>query len=487
MGDVYLARKKGQGSVAIKLLRADLTADAQFRGRFRRELQIAQSVTGAFAAKVLDADPDAKRPWLATEYVDGPTLLQAVRDNGPLEGTQLHALAIGLLEALQSIHAVGVIHRDLTPSNVLLGEHGPKIVDFGIALPLDATVVTATGLVIGTAAWMAPEQIRGHEVTFASDLFSWALLVAYAARGRSPFGAGRPEAMTHRLVYDEPNLTGIEEPLRTQISLCLAKNPSARPTIEQVASRLAGRDMATELQTYAQNTVQAEWTAPLPTSQLHPRRHHRSWEAGLTIGAVALVLLVGAVVVVLAKSAPGDGSSSTRTTTTLRPAAAASPSTTPGTTAAPQTTAPATTAPSITSIDWNDRSYSVVCGSGSPVQVQLAGGQWVSPNGGENGYIQQVYTAFGDVTGDGAEDAVIYIPCTTGASANAVGGNIFVYSLAGGDVTQLGQTVSGNNPRIDGSGFTTSEPVFAPSDPLCCPSGRTEHHWVWDGSAFRMT
>jgi serine/threonine protein kinase len=259
MGEVFLGRSKRNGRAAVKLLRRDLSTDPQFRARFRREVQLALRVTGVCTAQLVDADVDADRPWLATEFVDGPTLLGYVREHGPLPPDQLTALALGLLEALHAIHAAGVVHRDLTPGNVLLAPTGPKVVDFGIAHTADGTAVTLTGGVMGTPAWMAPKQIRGDRPTAATDIFAWGLVVAYAGLGRSAFGEGRPEVLLHRIVNDAPETEGLPEPVRAAVSRCLDKDPSKRPSVEDLVERLADRDAVTQLDAFTQEILHSSY------------------------------------------------------------------------------------------------------------------------------------------------------------------------------------------------------------------------------------
>jgi serine/threonine protein kinase len=346
MGEVFLGQRKRGPMAAVKLLRADLASDTQFRARFRREVQVALRVEGFCTAKILDADVDAKRPWLAAEYVEGPTLLQYVRDHDALPEPQLQALALGLLEALHAIHAAGVVHRDYTPSNVLLSQHGPKVVDFGIAQPMEATALTATGAVIGTPAWMAPEQVQGLGHSPATDIFAWGLLVAYAATGRSPFGTGRMEAVIHRIVYDAPDVTGLSEPLRGQVLRCLNKDPSARPTIQELVSELVNRDAPTQLESITEQTLLAEWTIPFAIEPAVPRRRP-SRGTVLTTAAIIVVLATAGVVLLFASqpSTHDAALDASVTTATSGLAATAPAAATTTITTAPPTTAPPTTTP----------------------------------------------------------------------------------------------------------------------------------------------
>ena len=191
MGRVYLGRSPGGRLVAVKVVHAELVRRPEFRERFRREVDAARKVSGAFTAPVVDADPDASLPWLVTSYIAGPSLEQAVAEQGPFEAGAVLALAAGLAEALVSIHAAHLVHRDLKPSNVLLAEDGPRVIDFGIVRSVDSDSVTRTGLVAGSPGFMSPEQVNGEDVTAASDVFCLGAVLAFAATGANPFGSGR--------------------------------------------------------------------------------------------------------------------------------------------------------------------------------------------------------------------------------------------------------------------------------------------------------
>ena len=188
MGRVYLGLSPGGRSVAVKVIRADLAQDAEFRARFRREVAVARKVSGLFTAPVIDADVDGPVPWLATAYVPGPSLADAVSEHGPLPAASVLALARGLAEGLSAIHAAGVVHRDLKPANVLLAEDGPRVIDFGISRAVEASALTHTGLVVGSPGFMSPEQAEGREVGPPSDIFSLGAVLAFAATGQGPFG-----------------------------------------------------------------------------------------------------------------------------------------------------------------------------------------------------------------------------------------------------------------------------------------------------------
>ncbi|MGW0733624.1 serine/threonine-protein kinase [Streptomyces sp. NPDC002851] len=246
MGRVHLARSAGGRTVAVKLIKAELAAEPLFRQRFRMEVEAARRVGDRWTAPVLDADTEAATPWVATGYIAGPSLeyLVSPRGHGPLPADSVRTLAYGLAGALLDIHGAGLVHRDLKPSNVLITIDGPRVIDFGIARALDTvpeTTLTTAGMVVGSPSFMSPEQIRGEPVTPASDVFCMGALLAYAATGQPPFGsgsAGNVHAVMYRIAQEEPDLAGIEEPLRSLIADCLAKDPAARPAPEEVTERV---------------------------------------------------------------------------------------------------------------------------------------------------------------------------------------------------------------------------------------------------------
>ncbi|CAO5250925.1 serine/threonine-protein kinase [Frankia sp. AgKG'84/4] len=229
MGRVYLAHSPSGRLTAVKVIRPELAHDTVFRDRFRREVGAARLVSGAFTAPVVDADPDATSPWLATQYVPGPSLHEAVAQAGPFALNVLRRLAAGLLEALIAVHRAGLVHRDLKPSNVLLAADGPRVIDFGIARAADHTELTRSGDIVGTAAYMSPEQANGLEAGPGADVFALGAVLAFAATGRSPFGHGTPAGVLFRVVHGEPDLTGVPPELHNALRSCLAKDPDARP------------------------------------------------------------------------------------------------------------------------------------------------------------------------------------------------------------------------------------------------------------------
>ncbi|MFJ9557320.1 DUF4328 domain-containing protein [Nocardiopsis sp. NPDC101807] len=239
MGRVFLGRSPGGRLVAVKTVHPELAEDPEFRRRFAAEATAARKVGGFYTAQVVDADPDADPPWLATAYIPGPSLHRAVADHGPLPAESVAVLGAGLAEGLAAVHACGVVHRDLKPANVVLAEDGPRLIDFGIARALDATSFTRTSTVLGTAAFMSPEQARALPVGPASDVFSLGCVLAFAATGRSPFGQGPAHAVAYRIVHEAPDLSGVPTTLAALVAGCLAKGPDDRPGVGGVLEELA--------------------------------------------------------------------------------------------------------------------------------------------------------------------------------------------------------------------------------------------------------
>ena len=244
MGQVFLGLSAGGRLVAVKVIRAELAADPEFRARFRREVAAARKVSGLFTAAVVDADLDRPVPWLATAYVAGPSLAQAVTDHGPLPAASVLALAAGLAESLTAIHAAGVVHRDLKPSNVLLAGDGPRVIDFGISHAAEATSLTRAGFVMGSAGFMSPEQAQGSDVGPASDVFSLGAVLVFAATGEGPFGAGSTAALVYRVVHGPANLGGVPGEVRPLAERCLAKDPGQRPTAGHLLAEVGGGQLA---------------------------------------------------------------------------------------------------------------------------------------------------------------------------------------------------------------------------------------------------
>ncbi|WP_406484775.1 bifunctional serine/threonine-protein kinase/ABC transporter substrate-binding protein [Streptomyces sp. NBC_01563] len=241
MGVVYLGRKDTGALAAVKVILPEYAEDDDFRARFRREVEAARRVESPWAVPVTGAGTEGERPWLATAFVPGPALSEAVARCGPLPARSVRVLGRLLSRALASVHAAGLVHRDVKPGNVLLTVDGPRLIDFGIARAVDATALTATDLLVGTPGFLSPEQATGGGTSAgpASDVFSLGCLLAYAATGRPPFGSGAAEALLYRTVHDEPDLDGVDDPeLRALLGTLLAKDPAARPTAAQLDGRI---------------------------------------------------------------------------------------------------------------------------------------------------------------------------------------------------------------------------------------------------------
>ena len=271
MGRVYLGVSPGGRHVAVKLIHPVHAQAAQFRERFAREIDAARRVGGFHTAPVVDADPHADPPWMVTAYIEGPSLQEAVGRDGPLPPRRVRALGAGLAEGLGAIHACGLVHRDLKPGNVIMAEDGPRIIDFGIARAIEATTgITATGAIVGTYAFMSPEQIRGEVARSPSDVFSLGSVLAFAATGRPPFGSESAASIMYHLINEPPELTGLDdEPLRALITACLAKSPHERPAVPDVLAALNTRGSS----------------APaLPAAMSTQRQANSPESAGTTVG-----------------------------------------------------------------------------------------------------------------------------------------------------------------------------------------------------------
>ncbi|GAB3722727.1 WD40 repeat domain-containing serine/threonine protein kinase [Nocardiopsis nanhaiensis] len=309
MGHVYLARSPDGRLAAVKVVHAELSRNTEFRARFDREIRVAQRVQGPFTPTVVAAGPDEDTPWMATEYVPGPTLSEALRENGPFPEDSLRVLALGLARALRSVHAAGLMHRDLKPGNVLLSPRGPQVIDFGIARAVEGTVLTKTGQSFGTPTYAAPETVLGREQSAASDVFSLAGVVVYAAGGRPPFGTGPAPQVLHRVVSGEPGLGALPEgALRDLLARCLAKEPRERPDAAEIIGVLSAGPLPSAEHGWLPDEVSADISdrereldrvmaavpvappeQPVPTA---PKRRRVALVAGTAVAAA--VLLAGA-------------------------------------------------------------------------------------------------------------------------------------------------------------------------------------------------
>jgi eukaryotic-like serine/threonine-protein kinase len=355
MGRVYLSSTPGGRPVALKLIRPDFANDPEFRRRFGQEVQAAQRVNGVYTAQLIDAGPDGETPWLASAYVPGPSLADAVREHGPLPTSVVRPMIAAVALSLEAIHLAGVVHRDLKPHNIILAADGPRVIDFGVSRAFEGTYITVSGSPIGTPAFMSPEQADGVPAAPPSDVFSLGAVMYFAATGRSAFGEGQMLTVLRRVSDAKFDLTGCPAELRSLVEACLAKDPAPRPTTAEVVAACGGAPRFTPAWLPAPVTAGIETRirqltdllrapAPAPATPLTPAipaPTGRRRRLGL-IGAAALVaagIVAGAVLTAaLRDGSSGDGSHALgpnvgATTTGVNAAAssatAASPSGTP--------------------------------------------------------------------------------------------------------------------------------------------------------------
>ncbi|MEV0620255.1 serine/threonine-protein kinase [Nonomuraea sp. NPDC050404] len=324
-GVVFLARSPGGAEVAIKLMHARLSGDPEVRRRFLGEMEAVRRVAAFCTAQLLDADLDGDRPYLVSEYVEGPSLSEHVAEKGPRLGGSLHRLAIGTATALGAIHRAGVVHRDFKPANVLLGIDGPRVIDFGVSRLMDAAATTSTGVTLGTPAYLSPERIQGEVAGPAADMWAWGLTVAYAAAGRHVFVADSYQEVLARILYGRPELSGVSGALREVVEACLVREPGGRPDAEEVLRWLLGHgpeadDVLTTGARAATGLAVASARTPSETSSdtepgRQPEggappasRRRRRQRVGMAAGAVGLAVVVVAGVLwsVQARQAGSD-------------------------------------------------------------------------------------------------------------------------------------------------------------------------------------
>ena len=322
-GVVYRGEGTDGEPVAIKMLHARFSGDAKARARFAAELAHAERVAAFCTARMLAADTDGDRQYIVSEFVDGPALSEVIAAGRAPQGPALERLAIATVTALAAIHEAGIVHRDFKPSNVIMGVDGPRVIDFGIARALDASG-TLSSAIVGTPAYMAPEQISGSVVGPAADVFAWACTIAYAANGMTPFGQDSIPAVMHRILNGEPDLGPLTGPLRDIISACLAKDPARRPTARAILLRLiGGTDMPADtlLMEGAQFAAApaSPYTLPLPPDATTPARPSqpirpverrpapsptRSRTGSLVMTTIIIVVLLGGAALVAAQRIP---------------------------------------------------------------------------------------------------------------------------------------------------------------------------------------
>ncbi|QFY10334.1 protein kinase [Nonomuraea phyllanthi] len=308
-GTVYLAESAAGARVAVKVLHDRLAADPEVRRRFLREAEVAASVAPFCTARVIGTGMMGEQPYIVSEYVPGPSLDELVKRDGPRTGGGLDRLAISTLTALASIHRAGIVHRDFKPANVILGPEGPVVIDFGIARTLDA--MTTSHHLAGTPTYMSPEQLGDQPLTLASDMFSWAATMVFAATGRRAFTGSSVPAIMHSILHNPPDLSGVPEPLRAMVAACLAKNPADRPTAEHLLRALTSGDAATE------HTLVDK--APSTARNGAAVRRGRSRGPLLAAGAVLVALAVTAGVMLGPSWPAGNGSAGERAAATAAP------------------------------------------------------------------------------------------------------------------------------------------------------------------------
>ena len=339
MGVAFLAEGGGQWAV-VKMVRSELAEDRSFRARLSRELDAMGRASGPHTASLLDSDVQADPPWFAMEFIPGMTLTRRVDDSGALVMAEVVALAVAMVDVLVSVHGAGIVHRDLKPSNIMMSPTGPKLIDFGIADMSEGTQLTKTGMVLGSTGWLAPEQVRGDQVTSATDIHAWALCVLYAATGAPPFGADNSTATMYKVLEAIPVIPQeIPSPLRELLSAAVAKEPSHRPTLERLSSELNPVQVQVApapttpvfdtTPTPAQDMLTTLEAAPRPPGRTAPGAADTSrpagrrwWPVAVGIGALCVV---AAVVVVLA----GRNSSTSIAPTTQNASATAAASSAP--------------------------------------------------------------------------------------------------------------------------------------------------------------
>ena len=307
MGEVFLATSRAGRPVAVKRVRAEYARDAVFRARFAKEVAAVRAVTGGHTPTLIDADTEAERPWIATAYLPGPSLAQAVDLNGALPEPLVIALAGAIAEALAAIHATGIVHRDMKPSNILLDPDGPKVIDFGISRALDGTALTATGTRMGTAGYTAPELATGNQTLPAGDVFALGCVLAYAATGTTPFGEGPDAQVLYRIVHEPPDPRALacrDKTLRALIEACLNKDPKARPTPQAIIEACRGTPTPDETWLPGPLAAQAAAYSDEAEQQL-ARASRRRITRRMRFGLAPLLLILATVALAVADLSPG--------------------------------------------------------------------------------------------------------------------------------------------------------------------------------------
>ena len=303
MGVVFRATSPDGRAVAVKVLRPELADNPTVRERLRREAGALRRVQGGRTARVFEVDADHNPPYLVMELVAGQPLDTHIAQNGHLSGMLLKSFAQGICEAVADIHAAGIVHRDLKPSNVIIGPDGVKVLDFGVSVLEEAATLTKTGVFVGTTSWLSPEQVQGHTVATASDVFNLGLLLVYAATGEHAFGEGRPDAVMYRVVHDQPSLGGMSGSLREIARSCMQKSPSLRPNVAALRDLLTTQSdspahtgtptTATRISSEVPEPPNWAGSPPLPS----PNNKASRKPIAAVLAVAAALLVVGGVVV----------------------------------------------------------------------------------------------------------------------------------------------------------------------------------------------
>jgi sugar lactone lactonase YvrE len=472
MGQVFLGESPGGRLVAVKLIHSAHMGIPHFRERFAREVEAARRVGGFHTAPVVDANPHADPPWMVTAFIEGPSLQDALGRYGPMPPDRLRALGAGLSEGLGAIHACGLVHRDLKPANVILAADGPRIIDFGIARAVDATTgLTTTGSVVGTIAYMSPEQIRGEPAGPASDVFSLGCVLAFAAAGRPPFLGDSAAAVMYRIVNQAPDLTGVAEAWLTGlITRCLSKTAAERPGVPAVLTAFTGRDMALLVPAASVPGPAAAEDGPATQTHAPSARAHttsagrapRARRARRRPGQVIAVWVIAAVTAVAAAGAAaliyGVPALTSRTTA--------------------RTTNLSVTGP----VPVRDRTLPTQAGA-------QFGGISFSPNGhllaagsGGHAYLWDLGTDLRMVTlddpGDGAGAEAFSPGGQVLADADSVLNRVYLWDTATG---RAAGTLTAPGPGgIDGV-------AFSPDGKLLAAGDNNKHVYVWDVTTGHLT
>jgi serine/threonine protein kinase len=463
MGVVYLAETGDGQPVAVKVLRPELADNPEFRTRFGREVTALTRIQGMCTVRVIEADTEAPKPFLVTEYADGPSLSEYVDAHGPLDPRMLYGLATGLAEALTAIHAAGIVHRDLKPSNVLLTAAGPKVIDFGIAQALDTTSLTRTGITVGSAGFMAPEQIMGRAGT-AADIFTWAVTVAFAASGKAPFGTGASDAIMYRIMHAAPDISAVPPGLLPLVEAGLAKDPQARPAAPQLLAQLtntAARPSA-GYENPTQTILAQNWHAPAtgpagpapgatgPAGPTGPRPSRRRTALLPVVLTLAFLLAAGGTALGLALAArPASHAASGGTSAPESP-------TQPSSSAATAPTSPAvSTTPPTTPVSTPVTTPASTPASTVPAQLPvLTAGSYtgmkpteIAYSGDANNVVTKItwssWTATG-ATGQGTSDIDSCVPNCAQAPPSLVPATITLSAPVNGRFTKMTETRNGS-------------------------------------------